>query len=105
MSWPCGRREPNTRRNLPIKHVLGPRGWWWLKTASSTIPTVNARAAPTADRPLPFSVAFSDSDEAGAKQQTVIATSPVRWNRRETFGELIRLPSNSRRFPLFGEPM
>jgi hypothetical protein len=54
---------------------------------------------------LPFTIAFSDADEAGAKQQTVIATSPVRWNRRETFGELIRLPSNSRRFPVFGEPM
>jgi hypothetical protein len=60
---------------------------------------------PGSDRTLPFTVAFSDSDEAGAKQQTVIATSLVRWNRRETFGELIRLPSDSRRFPSFGEPM
>jgi hypothetical protein len=60
---------------------------------------------PDSERTLPFTVAFSDSDDAGAKQQTVIATSPVRWNRRATFGELIRLPSNSRRFPGFGEPM
>jgi hypothetical protein len=60
---------------------------------------------PDSDRNLPFTVAFSDSDETGAKQQTVIATSPVRWNRRETFGELILLPSNSRRFPSFGDPM
>jgi hypothetical protein len=60
---------------------------------------------PDADRRLRFTIAFSDVDQAGAKQQTVIATSPVRWNRRETFGELIRLPSNSRRFPSFGEPM
>jgi hypothetical protein len=60
---------------------------------------------PDDHRSLPFTVAFSDSDEAGAKQQTVIATSPVRWNRPETFGELIRLSSNSRRFPSFGEPM
>ena len=56
-------------------------------------------------RSLPFTVAFSDSDQAGAKQQTVIATSPVRWNRSETFGELVRLSSNSRRFPEFGDPL
>ena len=60
---------------------------------------------PDGDRRVPFTIAFSDADEAGAKQQTMIATSPIRWNRRETFGELIRLPSNGRRFPSFGEPM
>ena len=54
---------------------------------------------------LPFTVAFSDTDDPGAKQQTVIATSPVRWNRKETFGELTRLPSNAKRFPTFGKAM
>jgi len=54
---------------------------------------------------FPFTVAFSDSDEAGGKQQTVIATSPVHWNRPESFGELTRLSTHSGRFPAFGEPM
>jgi hypothetical protein len=54
---------------------------------------------------LPFTVAFSDTDTPGAKQETVVATSAVRWNRSETFGKLIRFASDSRRFPPFGESM
>ena len=96
----------------------------WLRPAASTekVPEVRRTGShfeidlslatlrldankPDGDRSLPFTIAFSDTDEAAAKQQTVIATSPVRWNRRETFGELIRLPSNGRRFPSFGEAM
>jgi hypothetical protein len=96
----------------------------WLMPAASTekVPEVRRTGAhfeidlslatlgldaskPDSDRSLRLTVAFSDSDKAGAKQQTVIATSPVRWNRRETFGELIRLSSDSRRFPPFGEAM
>ena len=60
---------------------------------------------PDSVRSLPFTVAFSDTDDAGARQETVIATSPVRWNKRQTFGDLTRLPSACRRFPPFGEPM
>jgi hypothetical protein len=62
-------------------------------------------AKPNTARDLSFTVAFSDTDTPGAKQETVVATSPVRWNRRETFGQLMRFQSASRRFPSFGESM
>ncbi len=61
--------------------------------------------APDNYNAIPFTVAFSDTDAPGAKQQTVIATSPVHWNQKETFGELRRISGNSRRFPVFGDPM
>jgi hypothetical protein len=54
---------------------------------------------------LPFTVAFSDADDAAGGQQTVVATSPVRWNKRETFGALLSLPNKARRFPSFGTPV
>jgi hypothetical protein len=35
-------------------------------------------------RTVPLAVAFSDADDAASGQQTVIATSPLRWNRRNS---------------------
>ena len=61
--------------------------------------------APDNYNSIPFTVAFSDTDAPGAKQQTVVATSPVHWNDKETFGKLTRIASSSRRFPVFGDPM
>ena len=54
---------------------------------------------------LPLTVAFSDADDPATRQQTVIATSPVRWNRRWSFGALVWLPSKAGRFPSFGNRM
>jgi hypothetical protein len=52
-----------------------------------------------------LAVAFSDADEATSGQQTVVATSAVRWNRRDTFSRLHCFPGKNRRFPLFGTPL
>jgi len=49
----------------------------------------------------PFTVAFSDADDPKAGQQTVVATSTLRWNKEDTFGELARFDSTCRRFPSF----
>jgi hypothetical protein len=54
---------------------------------------------------VPLTIAFSDADDPAAGQQTVIATSPVRWNRRDTFSRLHCFPGKNRRFPLFGNPL
>ena len=42
-------------------------------------------APPNGELSVDLTVAFSDADDASAGQQTVVATSPVRWNRQETF--------------------
>jgi hypothetical protein len=59
----------------------------------------------TGRRSVPLAVAFSDADDAASGQQTVIATSPLRWNRRNSFSELHCFPGKNRRFPLFGTPL
>lgn len=46
-----------------------------------------------------------DGDDPAAGQQTVIATSPVRWNRCWSFGALVWLASKAGRFPSFGSRM
>jgi hypothetical protein len=48
-----------------------------------------------------FAVAFSDADDPKAGQQTIVATSTLRWNRKETLGALARFDSAGRRFPPF----
>jgi len=57
------------------------------------------------DLTLNFTAAFSDADDPTGGQQTIVATSPVRRADDDTFGELRRLPTKARRFPLFGDPM
>jgi hypothetical protein len=54
---------------------------------------------------LRLTVAFSDADDPAGGQETVVATSPVRWDKSETFGELHSFPSKSKRFPAFGARM
>jgi hypothetical protein len=45
-----------------------------------------------------FTVAYSDSDSAAGEQETIIATSRLKWGRPETFGTLVSWPGG-RRFP------
>ncbi|PTL75513.1 hypothetical protein [Vitiosangium sp. GDMCC 1.1324] len=44
----------------------------------------------------PFTVVFSDSDAPDAGQQTLVATSPLRWNEASTLGRLISFEGHSR---------
>ena len=67
----------------------------------ATLGLEESAAPPNSELSVDFTVAFSDADDAGAGQQTVVATSPVLWNRQETFGRLIWLSSKARRFPSF----
>ncbi|HZH17560.1 MAG TPA: hypothetical protein VE057_24615 [Archangium sp.] len=48
----------------------------------------------------PFTVVFSDSDVPGAGQQTLVATSTLRWNEPETFGRLVSFPGHTRYPPV-----
>ena len=56
------------------------------------------RFDPAIRHELPFAAAFSDSDQPGKRQETVIATSQLRWGKPETFGALIWF-QNGARFP------
>ena len=47
---------------------------------------------------VPFTVAFSDADDASG-QQTIVATSELRWNDADTLGELAHFSTRSGRFP------
>ena len=67
----------------------------------ATLGLEQSMAPPSSEMSVDLTVAFSDADDASAGQQTVVATSPVRWNRQETFGRLIWLSSKARRFPSF----
>jgi len=44
----------------------------------------------------PLTVAFSDSDDPDAGQQTLLATSELTWGDPYTFGLLMRLPGDAR---------
>ena len=68
----------------------------------ATLGLEGSTPAPDGERTLHLAVAFSDADDPSAGQQTVVATSPVRWNRQDTFGQLIWLSSEAGRFPSFG---
>jgi hypothetical protein len=47
-----------------------------------------------------LTAAFSDTDRAGRRQQTLVATSTLRWGDPSTFGELVWF-ENGGRFPRF----
>jgi hypothetical protein len=49
---------------------------------------------------VPLTVAFSDSDVPGAGQQTLVATSTLRWNEPATFGRLVSFPGHTRYPPV-----
>jgi hypothetical protein len=51
-----------------------------------------------------LTVAFSDSDAPGAGQQTLVATSSLRWNAPETFGRLVSFPGHTRYPPVEQTP-
>jgi hypothetical protein len=60
--------------------------------------------APEAAWQVAFTVAFSDADEAGVGQQTLVATSGLRWNAPHTFGRLVSFPGHTRYPPEDGFP-
>jgi hypothetical protein len=51
---------------------------------------------PEAPWQVALTVAFSDSDAPGAGQQTLVATSGLRWNAPQTFGRLVAFPGYTR---------
>jgi hypothetical protein len=50
----------------------------------------------------PFAAAFSDTDDPRNRQETVVATSTLKWGKPETFGQIVWL-ENGARFPPFPE--
>jgi hypothetical protein len=48
-----------------------------------------------------FTAAFSDTDVAGRRQETLVATSLLEWGKWESLGKLVWL-ANGARFPRFG---
>jgi hypothetical protein len=54
--------------------------------------------APEEAHEIAFSAVFSDSDTRGLKQETLVATSMLKWADAETFGKLVWL-ENGARFP------
>lgn len=57
--------------------------------------------APSPRPSWPFTVAFSDSDSAEPGQQTLVATSGLRWGVPDTFSELV-FTGEGRRYPAPG---
>jgi hypothetical protein len=49
-----------------------------------------------------FAVVFSDTDDAKNRQETVVASSTLKWGKPETFGKIVWL-ENGARFPAFPE--
>lgn len=120
---PCGPSEP---KSCAIRHLgIGARedGSWdvrWLEPASEPLPSVTGKleafsvTVPVAWLAKPdrldgswwaaFTAVYSDSDAAGAGQQTLVATSRLKWGKSGTFGRLVRLKGGAR-YPAVDAPL
>lgn len=80
---------------LPVPEVKG--------TAEAlTVRLARAQLSPADHANVPFTAVYSDSDAAGAGQQTLVATSTLRWGKSESFGRLVWLNGGAR-FPAVDE--
>ncbi len=112
-----GGQEPSTRQLAVARTREGSLFARWLHPEGLTEPLPSLafdRGAFLVDLPLSslgvrqpegswqtrFTVAFSDSDAPGVGQQTLVATSTLRWNEPETFGRLVSFPGHTRYPPV-----